>query len=763
MTSAPAITGRLLRVTGVVQGVGFRPFVYRLAARHALAGWVRNVAGTVEIHVEGGLSELEVFEQELRAEAPPSARINELEFAAVALAGVQDFRIVESADADGIRPVTPDLAMCADCEAELFDPANRRYRHPFITCTNCGPRYTVIHSLPYDRERTSMAVFPRCARCDVEYRTPADRRYHAETVACHECGPRVWLALADGVELSEDDAAIREAARELRMGAIIAIRGVGGFHLACDATDDTAVRRLRERKRRDAKPFAIMVRTISEAREIALISPQEAQLLGGAERPVVLVESFVDSPVAPSVSPGLDRVGMMIAYTPLHCMLLEDVGRPLVMTSGNLSDEPIAIDNDEARIRLGDIADMFLFHDREILSRIDDSVARIVDDVPVLLRRARGYAPLTLKLPVASSRTLLAVGPHLKNTFTLVRGSAAHVSPHIGDLDSIESLDHFRAALARYEELFRITPEVAVRDLHPGYLSTRVADDLRLDRTIAVQHHHAHIAAVAAEHGVTTPVVGLAFDGTGLGDDGHVWGAETLVADLNGYRRAARLRYVPLPGGDIAAREPWRVALGYLSLESGVGDAFELAFNHIQPRHRATAERQIERQVNAPLASSMGRLFDAAAAILGIRRRASYEGQAAMELESLAGAIKSEPLPFPVVEDDNCLVLDPIPLLAALGELRQRGVDAGLLAARFHESVVRAAAAVAITVADGAGIDTVALGGGSFQNARLLSGVRERLEARGLRVLVPRQLGPNDGAISYGQAAVAASLLARGD
>ncbi len=763
MMNAHTITGRLLRVTGVVQGVGFRPFVYRLAARHSLAGWVRNVAGTVEIHVEGGSTELDVFEHELQTEAPPFARINALELVPATPAGALDFRIVESADADGIRPVTPDLAMCAECEAELFDPANRRFRHPFITCTNCGPRYTVIRSLPYDRERTSMSVFPTCPRCDVEYHTPTDRRHHAETVACPKCGPRVWLAQADGISLTEGDAAIRVAGAQLRLGRIIAIRGIGGFHLACDATNDIAVRRLRERKHRDAKPFAVMVRSIDEARNLGVVSAQEALLLGGAERPVVLLENAVGSRVAPSVSPGLDRVGVMIAYTPLHSLLLDEVGRPLVMTSGNLSDEPIAIENDEARSRLGDIADLFLLHDREILSRVDDSVARVVDNAPVLLRRARGYAPLTLRLPVSSPRTLLAVGPHLKNTFTLVRGNAAHVSPHIGDLDSIESLEHFRAALARYEQLFRIAPEVAVRDLHPGYLSTRVAEDLGLDRTIAVQHHHAHIAAVAAEHGVTTSVVGLAFDGTGLGDDGHVWGAEALVADLSGYRRAAHFRYVPLPGGDLAAREPWRVALGYLSLEPGIADEFALAFSGIKSEGRVIAERQIERRFNAPLASSMGRLFDAASAILGIRQRASYEGQAAMELEALAGAQPAEPLTLPLRESGDFLVLDPVPLLAALGEQRQRGVDAGLLAARFHESVVRAAAAVAIIVADGAGIDTVALGGGSFQNARLLSGVRARLEARGIRVLVPRQLGPNDGAISFGQAAVAASLLSRED
>jgi hydrogenase maturation protein HypF len=561
--------------------------------------------------------------------------------------------------------------------------------------------------------------------------------------------------------LSEGDSAIRDAAALLRAGRIVAIRGIGGFHLACDATSEDAVRELRERKQRDAKPFAVMVRSVAEARDIGVISAVEARLLGSSERPVVLVETAVDSPVAPSVSPGLNSTGVMLAYTPLHHLLLEEVGRPLVMTSGNLSDEPIAIGNDEALSRLSGIADMFLLHDREILSRVDDSVARVVDGAPLLLRRARGYAPLTLRLPIASPRTLLAVGPHLKNTFTLVRGDAAHVSPHIGDLDSIESLDHFAAALARYEDLFRITPEVAVRDLHPGYLSTKVAEDLDLERTIIVQHHHAHIAAVAAEHGVTSRIVGLAFDGTGVGDDGHVWGAETMVANLTEYTRAAHLRYVPLPGGDLAARAPWRVALGYLSLEPGVAGAFTLAFEDIDRRHIANAERQIERGLNAPLASSMGRLFDAAAAVLGIRRHATYEGQAAMELEAMAGTHRAEPLTMKASETKHGLVLDPVPLLAALGEQRQRGVDAGLLAACFHESVARAAANTAIRVADEAGVDTVALCGGSFQNARLLSGVRVRLESRGIRVLVPRQLGPNDGAISFGQAAVAASLLAR--
>ena len=763
MTATSTLSARFLRVTGLVQGVGFRPFVYRLAERHSLAGWVRNVAGTVEIHVEGAGDDLELFQEELFRETPPIARIDGLEWADRHPRGAAEFRIIESADADGIRPVTPDLAICADCEAELFDVLDRRFRHPFITCTNCGPRYTIVRSLPYDRERTSMSVFHRCPRCDAEYTDPSDRRYHAETVACPDCGPGVWLVSADGTALSGGDAAIRNAAVCLRQACVVAIRGIGGFHLACDATNEMALRRLRERKQRDAKPFAVMVRTIAEAREIAQVSPAEERLLMSTERPVVILERKPGAHIAPSVSPGLGTVGVMIAYTPMHHLLLEGAARPLVMTSGNMSDEPISIDNDEALTRLCDIADLYLLHDREILSRIDDSVARVVDGVPVLLRRARGYAPLGLELPVTSSRTLLAVGPHLKNTFTLVRGSTAHVSPHVGDLDSLESLEHFREMLDRYQDLFRITPEVVVRDLHPGYLSSRIAEELGLDGMIAVQHHHAHIAAVAAEHGVTKPVVGLAFDGTGLGDDGNVWGAETLIADLSGYRRAAHLAYVPLPGGDLAAREPWRVALGYLSLEPDAADSFALAFRDIDAEELAAARRQTERRLNSPLASSMGRLFDAASAVLGIRQHASYEGQAAMELESLAGSHRGKSLPIPITEINGSLVLDPVPMLAALGELRIRGIDAGLLAAMFHESVAHAASTVALKVAANSGIDTVALGGGSFQNARLLSGIRSRLEAVGLRVLAPRRLGPNDGAISYGQAAIGASLLARGE
>lgn len=761
MTAAPALTARSFRVTGTVQGVGFRPHVYRLAERHSLCGWVRNVAGIVEIHVEGGLLEVDAFERALSHDAPAAARVESVEAAAAAACGLEDFTILASTDTDSSRPVTPDLAICGDCLRELFDPTDRRYLHPFITCTNCGPRYTIVHALPYDRERTSMAAFPMCERCEREYSDPADRRYHAETVACPSCGPEAWLVDARGTALSGHSDAIRHAAEELRKGAIVAVRGIGGFHVACDATSEAAVQRLRDRKRRDGKPFAVMVRTVSDAGVLGFVGSEEERLLAGPDRPIVLLETRAGSTLAPSVSPGLDRVGVMLAYTPLHHLLLTQFGGPLVMTSGNLSDEPIAIGNDEARLRLREIADLFLLHDREILSRVDDSVARVVDGCPVLLRCARGFAPHGLPLPIAAPRPLLAVGPHLKNTFTLADGRTAHVSPHIGDLDGVESLEHFQAALIRYQELFRIRPQVAVRDLHQGYLSSRIAEQLGLPEVIAVQHHHAHVAAVAAEHGVTGPVVGLAFDGTGLGADGRVWGAEIMIASLTGYHRVGHLRYVPLPGGDRASREAWRVVLGYQSLAPEAAGDFALAFGDVPEESRALAERQIERRLNAPQASSMGRLFDAASAILGLRRIGSYEGQIAMELETVAGRIPAAPLPMPLRETAGGLELDPVPLLAMLGERRQRGTDVGLLAACFHESVVAAAVRMAVAAADGAGIGVAVLSGGSFQNARLLSGVRRGLEERGLRVLLPRQLGPNDGAISYGQAAIAAALLAQ--
>ncbi len=758
---ATARAGRRVTVTGVVQGVGFRPFVYRLAERHGLAGGVRNESGEVQIDVEGPASALDAFVAALTAEAPPLARIERVAVEPREPAGQDGFVIRPSiAVADRRQPVSPDVALCPQCEAELFDPADRRSGYPFITCTDCGPRFTVIEAMPYDRERTSMRAFPMCPACRREYETPGDRRYHSETNSCAACGPRVWLEAADGAPhgVPQTDP-IASAARLLRAGLIVAVRGLGGFHLAVDATSDEAVRRLRQRKHREAKPLAIMVRTLEEARSLVAVSPAEAALLASRERPIVVLRRRPDAPLAPSVAPRLDTVGVMLAYTPLHHLLLAAAGRPLVMTSGNASDEPIAIANADARARLAGIADALLLHDREIVARYDDSVLRVAARAPLFLRRARGYAPLPLDLPVTSPRPLVAVGPHLKNTFALVHGRRAYVSQHIGDLENVETLDHFHAALAAYRRLFRIDPEVAVRDLHPDYLSTRIADELGLERVIAVQHHHAHIAAVLAEHGITSPAVGVAFDGAGYGADGRVWGAEVLVADLIGFRRAAHLRYAPLPGGDLAARLPWRVLLGYASLEPAAAAVFAAAFADVAPAERDLAARQIATDLNAPLASSLGRLFDAAAAALGLRLRSGYEGQAAMELEALAGTRSAQALPFVIRDEGDADVLDPLPLLVALAERRAAGDAVAELAARFHETVAAAADMLAARVAARAGLHTVVLSGGCFQNQRLLESLVARLEARGLRVLVPRRLSPNDGAISYGQAAVAAALL----
>jgi hydrogenase maturation protein HypF len=763
----PAITALRLRVTGVVQGVGFRPFVHRVALRLGLTGWVRNEAGEVAVQVQGSPTALQDFVQALRVEAPSLSRIDQVEQREVAVEPFGRFEILASGAVDTGRtqPVPADVATCDACLAELFAPANRRFRYPFITCTDCGPRFTVIEAVPYERQRTSMRRFAQCPACQGEFDRPADRRFHSESNSCPECGPRLWFRpCGDGSPVPDGpiDAAkaLGEAAALLTGGGILAIRGLGGFHLAADATNESAVTRLRLRKRRETKPLAVMVPSLGEARRLAVVSDEESRLLGAPERPIVLLEA-VPGTLAPSVHPGLARVGVMLAYTPVHHLLLDLVGRPLIMTSGNFSEEPIAAGIEEGLARLGPVADGFLLHDREIVARCDDSVVRMSGAGPIILRRARGYAPLPLGLPVATPAPLLAVGPHLKNTATLARGSTAFVTPHVGDLESLESLEHFQHLVSACQRLFHVEPEVVARDLHPGYLSTRVAGQLGLP-AIAVQHHHAHIAAVLAEHGRIDRVLGLAFDGTGYGDDGAVWGAELLEADLAGYWRLVHLRYAPLPGGDLAARRPWRALLGYCSLDRSLEEACGVAFRGMDSLELRLARRQVERHLNAPLASSMGRLFDAAAALLGVRREAHYEGQAAMELEALAGRRPGRLLPFPLVEPpESVAILDPLPLLLALGERSALGEDPGQLAADFHDSVAAAAVRATGWAAARTGLGTVALGGGVFQNARLLHTMKESLEAAGLEVLLPVRLSPNDGAISYGQAAVAAAQLGR--
>ena len=758
--AGPAIAvnaAKRVHVGGLVQGVGFRPFVHRLALRHHLAGWVLNTSGSVEIHVEGEKIAIDHFLDELRRESPVLAQVETLRSEGVVVEGLSSFEVRASAERSDQRlAVSPDVAMCANCARELSDPLNRRYRYPFITCTDCGPRFTVIESMPYDRERTTMRAFTQCPACLSEYTTPGDRRYHSETNSCPACGPTLWLESASERVAEGNDALIGSASL-LRRGGVVAVRGLGGFQLAVDATDADAVGRLRERKHREAKPLAVMVETLDDARRLADVSPREAGLLLSAAAPIVTCVLRADAAVAPNVAPGLAHIGIMLAYTPLHVLLLRAARVPLVMTSGNRSEEPIATDNDEARARLKDIADAFLMHDRDIVARYDDSVVRVIDGAPVFLRRARGYAPLPIDLPIASPRPLLAVGPQLKNTFTLLHGRRAYISQHIGDLENIETLEHFRAALERFEILFNIRPEAIVHDRHPGYLSTRVALESKLDPVIAVQHHHAHIAAVLAEHGRTDPVIGVAYDGTGYGDDGNVWGSEILYADLAGYQRLGHLRYAPLPGGDAAARAPWRAALGYFSLGSREHNP---VFHAAEAGELLVAERQLDRGINSPLASSMGRLFDAAAAVLGVRFRSRYEGQAAMELEALASDRRAISFPYRLTSDDAGWVFDPLPLLHALGARARAGENVGILAAAFHDTIVAATVELVRKAGAAAGCRTVALGGGCFQNARLLTTLTGALQDDGFEVLLPRRLSPNDGAVSVGQAAIAAALLA---
>ena len=760
--AAPSVASQetwRLSVHGVVQGVGFRPFVHRLANRLRLGGWVRNEAATVEIVLTGTGASLGAFVAALEAEAPPLARIDAVTVDEWEVESFDAFEIVTSHDDRcGRQPISPDVATCAACERDLYEATDRRAGYPFITCTDCGPRHSVILGMPYDRERTTMRAFRPCAECRREYDDIDNRRYHSETNACAVCGPGVQLLDPAG-ENGVSSSPIEDAARLLREGAIVAVKGIGGFHLAVDATSESAVRRLRDRKHRDGKPLAIMVRRLGDAGELAHISPVEARWLASPERPILVLQAKDPSPLAPSITDGLATVGIMLAYSPLHMLLLDAVRRPLVMTSGNPANRPLASTLEEARETLEGIADAYLTHDRDIAVPIDDSVARVANGELMLMRRARGFAPLPVLLPLASPVPLLAVGAHLKNTFTLVHGGDAFVSQHIGDLETLETRELWERSTASFSRMLRFEPRVAVRDFHPEYVSTQLATQLGTESVIAVQHHHAHVAAVAAEHGVTGSVLGVAFDGTGYGDDGQIWGGELLVADLTAYRRVAHLRYAPLPGGDAAARHGWRAAVGYAWLAGDEAKVIEQALADVPAAHVRVARQACERGLNAPLASSMGRLFDAAAAILGICRHSRFEGEAAMRLEAAAGEREGELLSMPVVRELNDFIVDPVPLLVQLSQRVVAGDDPRDLAAAFHETVACRWAALVTCVARLEQLDTVALGGGVFQNARLVTRLADLLSNAGLRVLTARALPPNDGGISYGQAAVAAARL----
>jgi hydrogenase maturation protein HypF len=744
------------RVEGTVQGVGFRPYVYRLAREEGLAGHVLNDERGVLIAVEGAAEAVERFVSRLPAEAPPLAAIEAVAWTALPPIGDHEFRILDSSHGgEPAAPVTADAATCADCLAELFDPADRRHRYPFVNCTNCGPRFTIVRGVPYDRPLTTMAGFRMCPACAREYDDPADRRFHAQPNACPACGPTVRLGDATG------DAALRATAAALLDGAIVAVKGLGGFHLACRADDERAVATLRARKQREDKPFALMAGDIDAARGLVALSAEDEALLTCAERPIVLARRLPDADVAPGVAPAAPELGVMLPYSPLHHLLLADTGRPLVMTSGNVSDEPIAYRDDDARERLAGIADVFLLHDRPIHTRTDDSVVRVVrrggERVAQALRRSRGYVPRSLELPVAGPQ-VLACGGDLKSTFCLTKGSRAWVSHHIGDLEHYPALRAYREGLERFKALFAVEPEVVAHDLHPGYHSTRCALEIDGVAHVGVQHHHAHLAACLAEHRLAGTAVGAIFDGTGYGTDATVWGGEILVGDLRGFERAATLWPVRMPGGAAAIREPWRMACAWLTEAFGEAPPLPSSLSRAVDARRWRAMTKVARSATvSPLTTSMGRLFDAVAALCGVRARCSYEGQAAIELEAAAAGRYRGAYELPLVDGGPPATLDARATVRAVVRDLGAGTPVGTIAARFHAAVAEATARACLAAAERHGLDTVVLSGGVFQNRRLLEGAAMAMHAGGLRVLTPERLPPNDGGVSYGQAAIAAA------
>ncbi len=772
---------RLVSVRGIVQGVGFRPFVFGLAERLGLAGEVRNDPLGVEIDVEGSADAVERFVRWVETEAPPLAVIQEVAVEVAEPRGRDAFRIVKSVSGAARRTlVSPDVATCEECLSEMRDPADRRFRYPFLNCTNCGPRFTIVEDIPYDRANTSMRSFPMCEPCRSEYEDPRDRRFHAQPTACPNCGPALaWVA--PGEDRARGEAALRRAVAWLSRGRIVSVKGLGGYHLACDATAEDAVARLRRRKHRKAKPLAVMVADVEAARALGEVEPAAEAALTSIRRPIVLLPKGAGSSLAPSVAPDVPTVGVMLSYTPLHALLMEAFGGPLVMTSGNLTDEPMAYEDGEALERLGGIADAFLTHDRPIVMRCDDSVVRWTRRRPLMIRRARGYAPQPVFLSPPAGTPVLAVGAHQKNAICLAREGHAFVSHHLGDLDTPEAVAALEEAVSHYQRLFEIEPEVVACDLHPDYRSSRLAEEIARSRgapLVRVQHHHAHAMSVAAEHGLDEPFLGVSLDGTGLGTDGTIWGFEFLEVDGGRMRRLGRLEPVPMPGGEAAVKSPWRMACAWLTAAYGELPDLRLGFLQRLDRDAWTVlERAVEQGVNAPLCSSAGRLFDAVATIAGLRDEAEYEGQPAIELEGEAARVLDpvdgplpEPWPFEVadarLEDREGYELEPArdgfeirftPAIRAIAGALADGGEVPTVAARFHATVVAAIVAGVERARERTGLGTVALSGGTFQNAIVLERSIDALIRTGFEVHINERVSPNDGGIALGQAAVAAS------
>ncbi len=745
-----------LRVSGAVQGVGFRPFVFRLAARFGLKGWVLNNAQGVLVEAEGPAEKLEDFMQALRDEKPAAAAIHSMEQSYAEPVGFAHFRIVpsqENAQEPRSAWVMPDLATCPECLREMFDPSDRRFLYPFINCTHCGPRFTIVEDLPYDRERTSMKAFAMCDACRAEYENPADRRFHAEPIACPRCGPHVELWDGHGAVLASHHEALLQAAQKIREGGIVAVKGIGGFHLYCDARSEQAVQALRNRKHREEKPLAVMFPDLESVERCARVSRLESGLLRGPEAPIVLLRCRPAARgLAHGVAPGNPYVGVLLPYAPLHHLLLLELGFPIVATSGNFSEEPICLDGKEALGRLKGVADFFLTHDRPIVRHADDSIVRVMADRPLVLRRARGFAPMPVALS-GDHPAMLACGGHLKNTVCLLSGHAAYLSQHVGDLDNKESRHAFQTAMKDLPRLYGSTPRVLAADMHPAYASTQAAHASGLP-VIAVQHHHAHVAACMAENDVRGPVLGVAWDGTGLGPDGTVWGGEFLRVDESGYERLAHLRTFPLPGGERAAREPRRVALGMLHEIFGAQEAARPEFLRLwgfSATEITVLLGMLRASVNAPRTSSAGRLFDAVASLLGLRQINRFEGQAAMELEwACPEKPMGEAYPFTLGVQG---LLDWEPMLREILREKRAGVAPGSIAEKFHRTLV----AMIVAVAHRVGEKRVVLSGGCFQNKILCEWTVARLRHEGFTAIWHQRVPPNDGGLALGQAVAAAA------
>lgn len=766
-----------IRITGIVQGVGFRPFVYNLAKSLDLNGWVKNVGADVIIEVEGKNGKIEIFIQKLKSEAPPLSCIKGIHIKENAWSGYKNFIIAQSRiDATKNIYISPDTSICADCMSEMFNPSDRRYLYHFINCTNCGPRFTIIQNVPYDRCNTTMDKFEMCPQCAAEYQKPSDRRYHAQPVSCYQCGPRLELLDQKGCRLEPEDI-LKEVRGLLAKGKIIAVKGLGGYHLVCDAENAATVKELRKRKARDDKPFALMVADFTVAQRYCDISQEEKVLLESSQKPIVLLKRKTDINLPEEIAPGNPFLGVMLPYTPVHLMLLsspEDklsvdnssTCSALVMTSGNRSSEPIYFKDSEAFENLKGIADYFLTNDREIYIRTDDSVTRVFKGKEYMIRRARGYVPFPVTCNVQSGHaqipSVLACGGELKSTFCMNKGNEFYLSHHIGDLENAETLTSYEEGIEHFKRLFDIKYDTVVYDLHPEYLSTKYAIDLDIKNKIAVQHHHAHIASCMAENCVNEDVIGIAFDGTGFGEDGHLWGGEFFSGSFKGFKREGHLEYIPMPGGESAVREPWRMAISYiqkaeLSLEELMsGEAQNTGgFRYLQGIDKnsvSTILQMIQKKINSPMTSSMGRLFDAAAALLGVRHQIKYEGQAAIELEFLAQKVECSPYEFQRMEVDGKFILCVEDIIRGIMWDISRNVSKQMIATKFHATIAQIVLEGSVHIRNKTGIRSVVLSGGVFQNMTLLDLCMFHLNNSGFKVFIHSKVPSNDGGIALGQA-----------